>query len=125
MARKPKRRQQQTRARRPAAPAAPGTAGSGTATPAAPRPAAAGPRSPQAARVGGGQAFVRAVESSIAPPASRGRGGRIVLDSADPAIPLDRVPYFVSDLKRLGIVGGIMVVPLVLGAEFVIPLLVK
>ena len=76
-------------------------------------------------RIGGDQALVRAVESALAPSAPSRRGGRIVLDSADPAIPLDRVPYFVSDLKRLGIVGGIMVVLLVLGAEFVIPLLVK
>lgn len=75
-------------------------------------------------RIGGDQALVRAVEGSLAPPTSR-RGGRIVLESADPAIPLDRVPYFTSDLKQLGIVGGIMVVLLVLGAEFVIPLLVR
>jgi hypothetical protein len=60
---------------------------------------------------------------SLAPGAVK-RGGRIVLDSADPAIPLDRVPYFVSDLKRLGIVAGLMVVLLVLGAEFVIPFVV-
>jgi hypothetical protein len=75
-------------------------------------------------RIGGDQALVRAVEGSLAPAATR-RGGRIVLESTDPAIPLDRVPYFTTDLKQLGIVGGIMVVLLVLGAEFVIPLVVR
>jgi len=35
------------------------------------------------------------------------------------------VPYFGSDLKQLGIVGAIMVVLLVLGALFVIPLIVR
>jgi hypothetical protein len=49
------------------------------------------------------------------------RGGRIVLESGDPAIPLDRVPYFVTDLIRLGIVAGSMVVLLVVGAVLVIP----
>jgi hypothetical protein len=53
------------------------------------------------------------------------RGGRIVLENADPAIPLDRVPYFLTDLTRLGIVAAIMVVLLFLGAEFVIPLVIK
>jgi hypothetical protein len=76
-------------------------------------------------RIGGDQALVRAVESSLAPGSPGRRGGRLVLDSGDPAIPLDRVPYFGADLKRLGIVGGIMVVLLVLGAQFVIPLVVK
>jgi hypothetical protein len=76
-------------------------------------------------RIGGDQALVRAVESSLAPAAGTRRGGRIVLEGGDPAIPLDRVPYFTADLKQLGIVGGIMVVLLVLGAEFVIPLVIR
>ncbi len=76
-------------------------------------------------RIGGDQALVRSVEGAMAPPAAGRRGGRVVLDNVDPAIPLDRVPYFTTDLKRLGIVGGIMVVLLVLGAEFVIPLLIR
>jgi hypothetical protein len=62
---------------------------------------------------------------SLAPGQVSRRGARIVLDNADPAIPLDRVPYFVSDLKRLGIVAGMMVIVLVVGAELVIPHLVK
>jgi len=52
------------------------------------------------------------------------RGGRFVLDNADPAIPLDRVPYFLSDLRHLGVVAVLMVVLLVGGAQL-IPLVVK
>ena len=102
---------------------------SGTAT--APKPQA--PASPsQAPAVGGGQAFIRSVEMSLAPgaaaarrPGGRGRGGRVVLETADPAIPLDRVPYFLGDLARLGIVAGFMVALLVLAAFFVIPLVIR
>lgn len=71
--------------------------------------------------MGGDQALVRSVEMSLAPGTPARRGGRIVLDNTDPAIPLDRVPYFLTDLARLGIVAGVMVVLLILGAEFVIP----
>jgi hypothetical protein len=58
---------------------------------------------------------------SLAPGAPSRRGGRIVLESADPAIPLDRVPYFVSDLRRLGLTAAGMLALLVVGAVFVIP----
>lgn len=58
-------------------------------------------------------------------PAGRGRGGRVVLETTDPAIPLDRVPYFLSDLARLGIVAGLMVVLLVVAALLVIPLVTR
>jgi hypothetical protein len=77
--------------------------------------------------VGGDQAAVRAVEMSLAPRSANRRsvkGQRLVLEDADPAIPLDRVPYFTSDLKRLGLVAGVMVVLMVGGAQL-IPLLVK
>jgi hypothetical protein len=47
-----------------------------------------------------------------------------MLDGGNPAIPLDRVPYFTQDLLRLGIVGALMVVLLVAGSFF-IPLVVK
>lgn len=75
--------------------------------------------------MGGDQALVRAVEMSLAPGAAAKRGGRIVLEGSDPAIPLDRVPYFTSDLARLGVVGGIMIVLLFLGAQFAIPLIIR
>jgi hypothetical protein len=64
---------------------------------------------------------------SLAPrPASRrsAKGQRLVLEDADPAIPLDRVPYFTSDLKRLGLVAAAMVVLMVAGAQL-IPLVVR
>jgi len=35
------------------------------------------------------------------------------------------VPYFLTDLARLGIVAGVMVVLLILAALFVIPLVVR
>jgi hypothetical protein len=76
------------------------------------------------ARVGGDQALVRSVEMSLASRTTARRGSRISLDSADPAIPLDRVPYFLSDLRHLGIVAVVMVVLLVAGAQL-IPLVVK
>lgn len=96
-----------------------------------PRPQAAQSGQEASARVGGDQALVRSVEMSLAPgvparrPAGRARSGRVVLESADPAIPLDRVPYFLSDLARLGVIAGIMVVLLFLAARFVIPLVVR
>jgi hypothetical protein len=62
---------------------------------------------------------------SLAPGTPSRRGGRIVLESADPAIPLDRVPYFVTDLARLGVIAAVMVVLLVLGAVFVIPRVIQ
>lgn len=120
MARKTQRRAA-NRARRAAA-------RSGTAPAQRPQAPAA---SSQAPAVGGGQALIRSVEMSLAPglpakrPSARGRGGRIVLETGDPAIPLDRVPYFLTDLARLGIVAGLMVALLVVAALFVIPLVIR
>ena len=48
----------------------------------------------------------------------------MIVQSTDPSIPLDRVPYFTKDLVRLLVVGGAMVVLLVLGSVTV-PLIVK
>lgn len=91
--------------------------------------AAAAPAAPRAGspRVGGDQALVRAVEMSLAPGAApTRRGGRIVLpESADAAIPLDRVPYFTTDLIRVAITGVVMIALLVLAALIVIPKVVK
>lgn len=64
---------------------------------------------------------MRSVEMSLAPGAPARRGARVVIEGGDPAIPLDRVPYFLSDLARLGIVAACMLVLLAIGAEFVIP----
>ena len=89
--------------------------------------AAAGPqRSVSQARVGGDQATVRAVEMSLGASNRylKARGGRMVVESADPSIPLDRVPYFRNDLIRLAVVAAAMVVLLGAGA-FAIPQLIK
>src|ERR1700704_2848140 len=83
-------------------------------------------RSVSQARVGGDQATVRAVELSLGArnQVVRGPRGRSIVQSGDPSIPLDRVPYFTKDLVRLAVVGGAMVVLLAVG-PFVVPLLVK
>lgn len=105
---------------RPAGPlsamAAPGTGGQ-TAT---------ASRSVSQARVGGDQALVRAVEMSLGArnQITKGRGGRFIVESSDPSIPLDRVPYFTKDLVRLVVVGAAMVVLLGVGS-LTVPLLVK
>jgi hypothetical protein len=78
-------------------------------------------RSVSQARVGGDQAMVRAVEMSLGARNQivKGRGGRYVVESADPSIPLDRVPYFTKDLVRLGVVGVAMIILLGAGAMLV------
>ncbi len=78
------------------------------------------------ARVGGDQAVVRAVEMSLGAQnrVLKGPRGRMVIQSTDPSIPLDRVPYFTSDLIRLLVVAAAMVVLLVAGA-FAVPQLIK
>ena len=84
------------------------------------------PRSVSQARVGGDQALVRAVEMSLGArnQVTKLRGGRYLIESADPSIPLDRVPYFTRDLVRLAVVGGAMVVLLGVGS-IAVPLIVK
>jgi len=83
-------------------------------------------RSVSQARVGGDQATVRAVEMSLGSSnrIQKGRGGRMVVESVDPSIPLDRVPYFSNDLIRLAVVAAAMVVLLGAGAV-TIPQLIK
>ena len=110
-----KYRQQMRSAGPPASSAAAvATAGASTAT------------RPQQARVGGDQAMVRSVEMSLGSTNRivKGRGGRFTVESADPSIPLDRVPYFTKDLVRLLVVGAAMIVLLGVGSVTV-PLLVK
>jgi hypothetical protein len=110
MARKSKKRARQRV--RPQAPIAAATA---------PRPV----ERPQQ-RVGGDSALVRAVEMSLAPsaPVKRGRGQSMILDGGNPAIPLDRVPYFWPDLRRLAMAVVIMVA-LLIGGSFLIPLVIR
>ena len=83
-------------------------------------------RSVSQARVGGDQALVRAVELSLGSQNQivKSRGGRFTVQSTDPSIPLDRVPYFTRDLTRLLVVGVAMVVLLAAGSVTV-PLIVK
>jgi hypothetical protein len=97
--------------------------GTGTAT-ASGTPTAT--RSVSQARVGGDQATVRAVELSLGArnQVVRGPRGRTVVQSGDPSIPLDRVPYFTKDLVRLLVVGAAMVVLLAVGS-FVVPQVIK
>lgn len=82
---------------------------------------------PRGGRVGGDQALVRSVEMSLGGGVMfRGKGrNRFVIEGANPAIPLDRVPYFLTDLRRIGIIGGLMVLLMVAAAYTVIPLVVK
>jgi hypothetical protein len=103
----------------------------GPLTPAAGSPVSAvQPGAPQRsvsqARVGGDQALVRAVELSLGGQNQivKSRGGRFTVQSTDPSIPLDRVPYFTKDLTRLLVVGFAMVVLLGVGS-LTVPLIVK
>ncbi|MGA7912786.1 MAG: hypothetical protein WCC30_14755 [Candidatus Dormiibacterota bacterium] len=123
MSRKGKKRSK-GKYRPPVRPAGPLTPGLGT--PAAGAQATAPQRSVSQARVGGDQALVRAVEMSLGARNQivKSRGGRFIVESADPSIPLDRVPYFTKDLIRLAIVGAAMVALLGIGSVTV-PLLFK
>jgi hypothetical protein len=108
-------------------PVRPGVAtGSGSAASATGMSIGAAPRSVSQARVGGDQALVRAVEMSLGSRNQmvKGKGGRFNIESADPSIPLDRVPYFTRDLVRLLVVGAAMVVLLAVGS-IAVPQLVK
>jgi hypothetical protein len=89
-------------------------------------PGAVAQRSVSQARVGGDQATVRAVEMSLGArnQVVKGRGGRMIVESRDPAIPLDRVPYFTKDLVRLAVVGAAMIVLLGVGS-IAMPALIK
>lgn len=109
---------------RPPGPLTPASGASGSAGVTA--TAVAPARSVSQARVGGDQAMVRAVEMSLGARNQivKGRGGRYIVESADPSIPLDRVPYFTKDLIRLAVVGAAMIVLLGIGSVTV-PLLVK
>ena len=106
---------------RPAGPLTPGLGATSSAM-----TQASTPRSVSQARVGGDQTLVRSVEMSLGArnQVTKLRGGRFLIESADPSIPLDRVPYFTKDLVRLAVVGGAMVVLLGVGS-IAVPLIVK
>jgi hypothetical protein len=110
--------------RPPTRPAGPLTPAAGTMPSTAGQSAPA--RSVSQARVGGDQALVRAVEMSLGArnQVTKMRGGRYLIESADPSIPLDRVPYFTKDLVRLAVVGVAMLVLLGAGS-IAVPLIVK
>ena len=122
MSRKGKKRAK-AKYRQPMRPAGPLTPSAGSGGPAG---ASAPARTVQQARAGGDSAMVRAVEMSLGSRNQivKGRGGRFSVESADPSIPLDRVPYFTKDLIRLLVVGAAMVVLLGIGSVTV-PLFVK
>jgi hypothetical protein len=105
---------------RPPGPLTPALGGTASGTAQAPA------RSVSQARVGGDQTLVRSVEMSLGArnQVTKLRGGRYLIESADPSIPLDRVPYFTKDLVRLAVVGAAMVVLLGLGS-IAVPLIVK
>ena len=105
---------------RPAGPLTPSTGVSPSAS------GQVGTRSVSQARVGGDQALVRSVEMSLGArnQVTKVRGGRFIVESADPSIPLDRVPYFTKDLVRLAVVGVAMLVLLGAGS-IAVPLIVK
>ena len=49
-------------------------------------------------------------------PRNRGRQQGGPLPSEDATIPLDRVPYFLSDVRRIAITAAIMIVLLIVGS---------
>jgi hypothetical protein len=110
--------------RPPMRPAGPLTPGMGATSSAAAQALPA--RSVSQARVGGDQTLVRSVEMSLGArnQVTKLRGGRFLIESADPSIPLDRVPYFTKDLVRLAVVGAAMVVLLGVGS-IAVPMIVK
>jgi hypothetical protein len=122
MSRKGKKRSK-AKYRQPMRPPGPLTPSTG---PAATVQAGAPQRSVSQARVGGDQALVRAVELSLGGQNQivKSRGGRFTVQSTDPSIPLDRVPYFTKDLTRLLVIGFAMVVLLGVGS-LTVPLIVK
>ena len=124
MSRKGKKRSK-GKFRPPVRPQGPPTPGIGVAS-AGVAQAGSAPRSVSQARVGGDQALVRSVEMSLGArnQFTKVRGGRYIVESADPSIPLDRVPYFTKDLVRLAVVGVAMVVLLGIGSVAV-PMIVK
>ena len=83
----------------------------GSSTAAKPRPTPAAAPTPTAAQ------RVQAQRRAARTRPSRG----IQIGDDNPAIPLDKVPYFTSDLIRLAVTAVIMIALLIIGAKLVIP----
>ncbi|MBO0688503.1 MAG: hypothetical protein J2P40_02845, partial [Candidatus Dormibacteraeota bacterium] len=84
------------------------------------QPAAGGTRQQRVEMSLGSQAGARPPRQGRA----RTARGTVVIPDTDPAIPLEQVPHFTSDLLRLLIVAAAMIVLLFIGAQ-AIPLFVK
>jgi hypothetical protein len=95
-----------------------GSSGGGRAA----RPAGIPPAAPSAPVEGGQTASTTQPTTSAAPVArplpraARGRQTAGPLPTQDASIPLDRVPYFRSDLRRIAITAGLMFVLLIAGS---------
>jgi len=117
MARKQKRKGAKAKFRQPVA-----------APPPAASPLGAAGAAPRGGRIGGDQSVVRAVEMSLGASQVQVRGkgrNRVFEPTGTPGIPLDRVPYFLNDLRQIAIVGALMLVLLVIANFTVIPLVLK
>ena len=92
------------------------------------------PRKPQrggsqlgaASRPGSTTPAARPTPSATPAPASapvtrgaRPRGGPQPLPTQDAAIPMDRVPFFTSDLRRIAITAVLMFALLIIGSQFI------
>ena len=76
--------------------------------------------------VGAARQPARAVQLNLAAQrtARRTRPGTIVLEDGDPGIPLSRVPYFLTDLRKLGLAVVLMILLLLAGSRL-IPLVIR
>jgi hypothetical protein len=95
-----------------------GSSGGGRAA----RPAGISPAAPSTPAEGGQTAPASQPATTATPVprplprAARGRQMAGPLPTQDAAIPLDRVPYFRSDLRRIAITAGLMFVLLIVGS---------
>ncbi|MEA2635584.1 MAG: hypothetical protein QOJ33_700 [Chloroflexota bacterium] len=96
-----------------------GSSGGGRAA----RPAGIPPAAPSAPAEGGQAASAAPQPATYGTPvprplprATRGRQAAGPLPTQDAAIPLERVPYFRSDLRRIAITAGFMLVLLIVGS---------
>lgn len=116
MSRKNKRQQPRKPQRGPAGRAQPSRP-TGTAPLPPTRPSGGGPDVPSAAAAGSGAPSQAA--RPLPRPLPRGPRGRMQqgpLPTGDAAIPLERVPYFRSDLRRIAITAALMLVLLIAGS---------